>query len=249
MQTIIQVINKQTEKARVNHAALIGRISKGMENDNEGLAPVVDRIGKWHSPCDGYYDSVSDKFYAAGEFLPMPEVESDCFSGACYPKTVFKDRVILSGKALDSVKSLSNVDGVTLSTGKEFVKDGIKSAYLYINSHSKGHLKAIIDWAKNAVEEEKPEQPVIGKGEIEPGKQTVKATVIAIKLVESDFGVSMKLFAELENKATVYGTLPAALANCDRGDKIEFTATFEQANDDKTHAFYKRPSKAKVINE
>ena len=37
------------------------------------------------------------------------------------------------------------------------------------------------------------------------------------------------------------------IEDVDKGDVVTFTATFTRAQDDNTHAFYKRPSKANVV--
>ena len=66
-----------------------------------------------------------------------------------------------------------------------------------------------------------------------------------------DAGVDFKMLVELENKSTVWGSQISSLIDVDAdiGDLIEFTATFTQAENDDTHSFYKRPSKAKIISK
>jgi hypothetical protein len=45
----------------------------------------------------------------------------------------------------------------------------------------------------------------------------------------------------------VWGTVPSSLPNTDRGDKVTFTASVERSNNDETFGFFKRPSKATLI--
>ena len=51
----------------------------------------------------------------------------------------------------------------------------------------------------------------------------------------------------LENGATAYGSVPSSISNIERGQSVEFSATFEVSNNDKGHAFFKRPTKAKIL--
>ncbi len=51
----------------------------------------------------------------------------------------------------------------------------------------------------------------------------------------------------LENGATVYGSVPASICSVEHGQNVEFSATFEVSNNDKGHAFFKRPTKAKIL--
>jgi hypothetical protein len=52
---------------------------------------------------------------------------------------------------------------------------------------------------------------------------------------------------ELDNGARVWGTIPAAIADVERGARVEFTATFEASDTDGTFAFYSRPAKARML--
>ncbi len=54
---------------------------------------------------------------------------------------------------------------------------------------------------------------------------------------------------KLENGSRVYGTQPASLEAAERGDKIEFTATFEAAEREPAEdfAFFKRPTRGRVL--
>ena len=86
------------------------------------------------------------------------------------------------------------------------------------------------------------------KGDAPEGRVTVSGTVTSVKVYEDYYGVQCKMMVVLENGATVYGSLPKSIPFEYRG-KVQFTATFELAKDDKTHAFYKRPSKVIMLEE
>jgi hypothetical protein len=53
-----------------------------------------------------------------------------------------------------------------------------------------------------------------------------------------DSGVRWKLLIRLDNGGKVYGS---RFANLEKGDRIRFTATFEQSKDDTKFGFYSRP--------
>lgn len=38
---------------------------------------VEDRNGRWHAPCDGYICPITDRTFAAGEFLPMQDPDEN----------------------------------------------------------------------------------------------------------------------------------------------------------------------------
>lgn len=67
--------------------------------------------------------------------------------------------------------------------------------------------------------------------------------------VDSYYGIQFKMFVELENGSTIYGSLPSKISEAEIGDKVSFSANFTHADDDDTHAFFKRPTKAKIITE
>lgn len=250
MKTLIEAIAKQTTVNKSKEAARLQRICDALESAND-VAPTVDRIGRLHAPVDGYVSSDSDITYAKGEFIPTPEFEGDDFYMPAASSKKPEARRLVSGSVFTQVLEYSETDGVTIGTGKQFNRQGVNSCYAYIKASTKSHLKAVTGWIDDAMkaETEKLEKSKPAKGEAPTGRQSVKGTVLAVKANETDYGITLKMFVELENHATVYGTLPASICDSEAGDKIEFTATFEHASDDNTHAFYKRPSKAKVINE
>ncbi|UOK16777.1 hypothetical protein [Vibrio phage phiKT1024] len=85
------------------------------------------------------------------------------------------------------------------------------------------------------------------KGDAPNGKQTIKAKVIGLPIRENYYGIQHKMMIELENKSTAYGSLPAKIIDAEIGDIVELTATFESCEEDKTHAFFKRPTKASIM--
>jgi len=80
---------------------------------------------------------------------------------------------------------------------------------------------------------------------VENGRLTVEGTVLSMKEVEnpnrfSRWGpdTTWKLLIRLDNGAKVWGS---RFANLEKGDRVKFTATFQQSKDDTKFGFYKRP--------
>lgn len=81
------------------------------------------------------------------------------------------------------------------------------------------------------------------------GKHSVKGKVLSAKWVSnSRFGGSMKMLVKLESGVKVWGTAPMTGSEIDRGDHIEFTATFSQS-DDPTFGFFKRPKITRHVKD
>ena len=79
---------------------------------------------------------------------------------------------------------------------------------------------------------------------VQNGRQEVTGTVLSMKEVAAaQFSyyspeTTWKLLIRLDNGSKVWGS---RFANLEKGDRIRFTATFEQSKDDAKFGFYKRP--------
>lgn len=81
------------------------------------------------------------------------------------------------------------------------------------------------------------------------GKYTFKGVVVGFKTVESQYGITEKMIVKHStDNWKVYVTVPSSIYDVNKGDTIEFTATFEVAENDNTFAFAKRPTKASIIS-
>ena len=79
------------------------------------------------------------------------------------------------------------------------------------------------------------------------GKQTIKGTVAKVKVVESDFGTTLKMIVHAEGDVAVYGTVPSAIYDVKVGDVVQFNADVQVSPTDSTFGFFKRPTKAQVL--
>lgn len=156
------------------------------------------------------------------------------------------------------------IDGIVFSFGSTWENkfqdeygNGKINAYLYIKAASIGYLNIFMETMQSMVASKKDlnikdlkrqkELEKSLKGDAPVGKQTIKGKIIGLPIRENYYGIQHKMMLELENKATVYGSLPSKIFNAEVGDIVEFTATFELAEEDHTHSFFKRPSKALIV--
>lgn len=108
--------------------------------------------------------------------------------------------------------------------------------------------------AERKVEAERKES--LPKTPVPEGREVVCGTVLSLKEVASDYGVTEKMVVEDDRGFRIYVTVPGSLCvvNDDgtwrgvvRGDKVQLTATLERSRDDETFGFGKRPAKASVV--
>jgi hypothetical protein len=85
-------------------------------------------------------------------------------------------------------------------------------------------------------------------GECVEGIEVITGTILAIKVCETDFGYVRKMMVLDDRDFAVWGTMPSGL-DANRGDRVEFSAMISKSNDDKTFGFYKRPTKAKLLQK
>ena len=76
----------------------------------------------------------------------------------------------------------------------------------------------------------------------------IEITGTVMKVVERDgrFGWEHKMLVVADGWK-VWGSVPRALGDVEKGWTVRFTATVERSNDDENFGFYKRPSKASVL--
>jgi len=77
------------------------------------------------------------------------------------------------------------------------------------------------------------------------GRQEIEGEILSTKVVENDYGVSEKMLLKLSDGRKCWGTVPSKLAKFDIGDIVSIKATISISRDDKTFAFFKRPSLSK----
>jgi hypothetical protein len=94
------------------------------------------------------------------------------------------------------------------------------------------------------------------------GKVEVEGVVASVRLIENQFGRTLKMKVVSDAGWSVWGTVPKALqgtwewvdfepvttsAEVEAGDRVRFTATIEPSEDDRLFGFFKRPTNAEFI--
>lgn len=242
------LLNKNVEVLRAIQAQktrkenfLKDTIERMIEINN--LPPTISSAGA-HAPVDGYM--FEDKEYLAGQFIPYSFKEDDDFRVSSNNNDkIWTAKIKLPVSLLQEVQDFLNELHYEskVELGSKWNED-VEVAYFYIKT-SPAYVNAIQEAALETKKAQIQEQNK-HKGVSPEGKQTITATVISIKFEEGYYGITEKAMMKLENGSTVWGTLPKALQDAVSGDVVEFTATFTQA-ECKTHSFYKRPSKAKIL--
>lgn len=83
------------------------------------------------------------------------------------------------------------------------------------------------------------------------GRHTIEGRVLKTEWRDTEFGDRKVMTLKIETPKGVWlawGTVPSAIIRTERGDLVQFTATFKRG-DDEHFAFFKRPSKAMVLEE
>lgn len=84
------------------------------------------------------------------------------------------------------------------------------------------------------------------KGIVPEGRMELQGTVMKLKVELSPYGPSMKMLVQLQNKGTIWGTVPKSISHVQERQQIQFTATVTRSKD-ASHGFFSRPSKSKII--
>lgn len=123
------------------------------------------------------------------------------------------------------------------------------AASLKANLFQRGHLTEKQEAAliKAAELETAKIEAYVNATDCPEGRQTVAGEVLTVKWVSSQYGGSLKMLVKSTDGWKVWGTVPSAISEVERGDKVQFVATVTPSDDDAKFGFYKRPSKAEVI--
>lgn len=249
------------------HISIQKRFSDALLENND-LPPTIDSLGRFHAPCDGYMDYDSGFEYLKGQFIPMPEVFFNGDETIYHEYRGYKDgrqqhyseSLKCSGDMLDFINSdeFKELQLCDVRKSRTWIYNGVENCYVEFGTFSKklsnDIRRVMLEWSNhNTRIEDENKQKVLEeraklKGIAPESKQTIRGVVLSSKITEGYYGFEHKMMVELENKSTVYGSVPKAICDVEAGDEIEFSANFEHSKSDKTHSFYKRPTKAKIIN-
>ena len=259
IETLKTRIAEHDERVR----AAIKRQRAAIEVFHDEMEPTLDADGRFHAPCDGYVYPVDiygeTRTFAAGSYLPEFNFDED---GEWIPpsgRTVLTEtpRVKLPASVIVELAEL--LDGVPTSIKNGKVWEANEpTAYAYIYGSSKTLTHGIHDivaqWSQEYYGEEKQRQ--IDTGELKPvieGRGPITGTVLGVKVEDDFYGRTYKMLIEDDRKFKLWGTIPTAIweAVNDLQDlvkqRVAFTATVAQSQNDETFGIFKRPAKAQLI--
>lgn len=242
-----------TRRAKVEERALElnagwAKTRYGREGFDKVVAPTWGVDDRPHAPFDGYLwenELGEVEAYHAGSYLPYV-TELDYLDKPEYTKEHGWWKLRLTSDMLSELMTLS-YETQCIEIRTPYKKWTLEDNTIVVMNEVRAH-KTILKAIQTASEEwfnDYYNSLKVNKGEAPSGKQTVAGKVVSVKTWNDYYGIVSKMMVRLENGATVYGSLPKAVPLDYRGT-IEFKATFEQAKDDSTHAFFKRPSSVKI---
>jgi hypothetical protein len=80
--------------------------------------------------------------------------------------------------------------------------------------------------------------------EVPEGRRTVEGEVVTVKWQDNAYGGNLKMLVQAEGYR-LWGTVPRAIDDVERGDRVQFTATLTAK--ERGFGFYSRPSKATIV--
>ncbi len=124
-------------------------------------------------------------------------------------------------------------------------RDDIAAKLWRFGSLSEAQIAAV---AKGVERERKIAAEKAAAGPLAEGEYEITGEILTTKWQESrDYGGSLKMLVKLDSGNKVWGTVPKALGDPEKGTRVTFTATVERSADDEHFGFYKRPKGARAL--
>ena len=247
MSDLLNLIETLAIKSNERFRSIQKRLDDKSATANNEIYPTIDSQGRRHAPCDAYM--WDDVMYQGGAYLHTPAevlemlAESGVLLGSFNSSQFIKSTKIKADLELfGQVKKLCNTYKIDMELKHGAVWND-SECYIYMSSKKSSLIDAIEVFAKETREAHFASLR-LSKGVAPLGKASVEGVVLSIK--ESWFrdNLSHKCLVELQNKSTIYGSLPSKFDPENIvGKTVCFTANFESASNDETHSYYKRPSK------
>ena len=234
-------------------------IAKG-ESLNDGLRPTIGIDGRLHAPRDYYvyqwevYDSLQEKEFMAGEFLPEDRrFDPDQLTFTYEPsKSGRRIDYVEAKMADDLVEAFSDLQ-IGVSKGKEFESDGKYVCHVYVGTRCTEAFEMIEDFVYGPqreaarIKKEKEEAIYEAAEPVPTGRVAITGTVLGTKAQETRFGTVFRMLVQDDRGFKVYGSIPASLPN-PKGRTVTFMAAVEPSDDDPKFGFFKRPTKAEFTD-
>ena len=248
-------------KSEAARKAYQDRVIAKCESLNNGLAPTIGVDGRLHAPTDFYvyewevYDSLQEKEFMAGEFLPEDRRhDPDQLTFTYEPSKSGRRIDYVDAVMADRLERAFSALPINVSKGREFESDGKYVCHLYVSTRCTEAFEMIEDFVYGPqreaarIQKEKEEAIYASAEPVPTGRVEVIGTVLGTKVTETRFGPVSKMLVQDERGFKVWGSIPSSLPN-PKGEEVRFTATLEASEDDPKFGFFKRPTKAQFINE
>ena len=246
------------------------RIKRVAAEYNDDLEPVYsEKSGRLHAPCDGYVwtwwegDHELEGTYLAGQYLPFSKERESIIRGGFTGQTEFVVPVDRADKFMSQWQNLpaSTREIVCIYQSRVFHdKRGNPLCFLTISKCPEDICEAIhekligdlVRLQKYAQEQQKSEREKRDEaheaGEDAPeGRIVITGIVLAFKLQSSQFGDTPKMLVQDDRGFRVWGSVPKSLDDAERENRITFTATVTASDRDAKFGFFKRPTKAEIL--
>ena len=265
---VLNAFELAVEHCQKKYYARVEKIENAWSEANDGLQPNRDKLGRYHSPCDGYAlaynldflpDVDVEKLYRKGEYLPTPlcddeDTNNTLFkrSSRAYETYRSKEKIKVEADLAELiVKEICENSFIEFSHGNSWAVNGTKICYLYMKAHVENAFKYFVESVKTVIENTDKH---IYTGSAYEGREKVYGTIVSIIEEEQiSYGgycvteMIKKFFIVLDNDSTCFGNAPSNGYYLEKSDRVEFTATFTKAKNSDHHAYYKRPHKMALI--
>ena len=248
------------------------RIKRAAAEYNDDLEPIYsEKSGRLHAPCDGYLwtwwegDHEFDAQYLAGQYLPYSKERESILIGGFTGKTEFVVPAERADKFMSQWQNLpaSTREIVCIYQSRVFHdKRGNPLCFLTISKCPEdiceairekviGDLVRLQKYAQEQQQSEREKRDAAHEaGEDAPeGRIVITGIVLAFKLQSSQFGDTLKMLVQDDRGFRVWGSVPKSLDDAERENRITFTATVTASDRDAKFGFFKRPTKAAILEE
>ena len=248
------------------------RIKRAAAEYNDDLEPIYsEKSGRLHAPCDGYLwtwwegDHELDAQYLAGQYLPYSKERESILIGGFTGKTEFVVPAERADKFMSQWQNLpaSTREIVCIYQSRVFHdKRGNPLCFLNISKCPEdiceairekviGDLVRLQKYAQEQQQSEREKRDAAHEaGEDAPeGRIVITGIVLAFKLQSSQFGDTLKMLVQDDRGFRVWGSVPKSLDDAERENRITFTATVTASDRDAKFGFFKRPTKAAILEE
>lgn len=123
--------------------------------------------------------------------------------------------------------------------------DHVQRGFILTEAQEAGIRKAL---AKRAEQEAKRAEEAANAQPVPTGRVVVEGEILTVKEQLSDYGVTWKMLVRDDRGFRVWGTIPAALGDADKGYRVRFTARLEPKAGEETFGFFTRPTKAEILS-